>query len=209
MPHQEAISPLSNSESTIKPYAKSEHNLEELTTWLLDVANNRNKLAFTQLFKFFAPKIQRIAMNKFSDGTQANEVVQETMSNVWRKAHLYSKDKGAPTTWVYTVMRNVTFDMLRKIKSKKEDNLSDDIWPMVETQQVEEEVFSDHLQSEKILSYLDKLPENQRQVVKGFYYLEMSQEQLAEHLNLPLGTVKSRLRLALAKLKTQFGEYHD
>ena len=122
---------------------------------------------------------------------------------------MYSADKGAPTTWVYTVMRNVTFDMLRKIQSKKEDNLSDDIWPMVESQQVEEQDFSDHLESKKILSYLDKLPENQRQVVKGFYFMEMSQEQLAEHLKLPLGTVKSRLRLALAKLKLQIGDNHD
>ncbi|WP_282434714.1 sigma-70 family RNA polymerase sigma factor [Thalassotalea sp. Y01] len=179
---------------------------KQLVQWLLAVAEKRDKLAFTNLFKFFAPKIQRIAAGKFTNQAMSNEVVQETMTNVWRKAHLYSANKGAPTTWVYTVMRNVTFDLLRKQKAKKEDNLSDDIWPMVEGHTAEEHQFDDHLQSKKILDYLDTLPENQKQVIKGFYFMEMSQEQLAEHLDLPLGTVKSRLRLALNKLRQQIGE---
>jgi RNA polymerase sigma-70 factor (ECF subfamily) len=187
----------------------SDNNLAELTEWLLAVAEKRDKAAFTLLFRFFAPKIQRIASQKFANSAQAADVVQETMSNVWRKAHLYSADKGAPTTWVYTVMRNVTFDMLRKIQSKKEDNLSDDIWPLVESQQVEEQAFSDHLEDSQLVRYVETLPENQQQVVKGYYFLEMSQEQLAEHLDLPIGTVKSRLRLALAKLKLQIGDDHD
>lgn len=206
---QQVSKTLLKGEKSIKPYSMPKHDLEILTANLLLVATHRDKAAFTHLFKFFAPKIQRIASKKFNNETQASEIVQETMSNVWRKAHLYTAEKGAPTTWVYTVMRNVIFDHFRKIKSKKEDNLSDDIWPIVEGEQAVEETFVDHLQNKKILSYLDSLPENQRQVVKGYYFLEMSQEQLAEHLNLPLGTVKSRLRLALAKLKMQFGEDHD
>ena len=66
-----------------------------------------------------------------------------------------------------------------------------------------------HLENQQLLSGIEKLPEAQQQVVKGFYFMEMSQEQLATHLNLPLGTIKSRLRLALAKLKVQLGEEHD
>lgn len=184
-------------------------NHPQLCQWLHEVAHERNKQSFTELFKFFAPKIQRIAYGKFSNDAQANEVVQETMSNVWRKSHLFNADKGAATTWVYTIMRNVTFDMLRKVKSNKEDNLSEDIWPIIESAETDEETFSDHLEKQKIISCLEKLPENQQQVVKGFYFLEMSQEQLSKHLNLPLGTVKSRLRLALAKLKLQLGEQDD
>ena len=106
-------------------------------------------------------------------------------------------------------MRNVTFDMLRKVQSNKEDNLSEDIWPIIESTNIEEETFSDHLENKQLLSVIKELPENQQQVVKGFYFMEMSQEQLANHLSLPLGTVKSRLRLALAKLKIQLGDKHD
>lgn len=181
----------------------------QLCQWLNAVATSRDKQAFTHLFQFFGPKIQRIARNRFPNEAQASEVVQETMSNVWRKAHLFNKDKGAATTWVYTVMRNVTFDMLRKIKGNKEDNLSDDIWPVAESTVSENESFDDHLESKQLLHVIEKLPEAQQQVVKGFYFMEMSQEQLAVHLNLPLGTIKSRLRLALAKLKMQLGEDHD
>lgn len=186
----------------------------QLCQWLNAVGSQRNKNAFTHLFRFFAPKIQRIAQTKFPNEAQAKEVVQETMSNVWRKAHLFDQNKGAATTWVYRVMRNVTFDMLRKIKGNKESNLSDDIWPLVESEMLEstvtqDAIFDDHLESKQLLSVIEKLPEVQQQVVKGFYFLEMSQEQLAVHLDLPLGTIKSRLRLALAKLKVQLGENHD
>lgn len=184
-------------------------NHPQLCQWLESVATNRDKVAFTHLFHFFAPKILRIARGKFPNEAQANEVVQDTMSNVWRKAHLFNQDKGAATTWVYTVMRNVTFDMLRKIQGNKEDNLSDDIWPVAEKMSSEIEVFDDHLEHENLLSVIQELPQAQQDVVKGFYFREMSQEQLAVHLNLPLGTVKSRLRLALGKLKVQLGEQHD
>ena len=181
----------------------------QLCQWLNAVATTRDKIAFTHLFEFFAPKIQRIARSKFPNETQASEVVQETMSNVWRKAHLFDKNKGAATTWVYTVMRNVTFDILRKIKGNKEDTLSNDIWPIAESVVSEKDVFDDHLENKQLLTVIDKLPEAQQAVVKGFYFMEMSQEQLAVHLNLPLGTIKSRLRLALAKLKVQLGDNHD
>jgi RNA polymerase sigma-70 factor (ECF subfamily) len=184
-------------------------NHPQLCQWLNAVATTRDKVAFTHLFQFFAPKIQRIARSKFPNEAQASEVVQETMSTVWRKAHLFDKEKGAATTWVYTVMRNVTFDMLRKIKGNKEDNLSDDIWPIAESMTSVDESFDDHLQNKQLLSVIDDLSEAQQQVVKGYYFMEMSQEQLSVHLNLPLGTIKSRLRLALAKLKVQLGENHD
>ncbi|XQW86965.1 sigma-70 family RNA polymerase sigma factor [Thalassotalea piscium] len=194
--------------------AKSTHmtdkiNHPQLCQWLDDVANTRDKEAFTQLFQFFAPKIQRIARGRFPNEAQACEVVQETMTNVWRKAHLFDAQKGAATTWVYTVMRNVTFDLLRKIKGNKEDNLSDDIWPLAENMVSDDESFDDHLENKQLLAVIETLPEAQQQIVKGFYFMEMSQEQLATHLNLPLGTIKSRLRLALAKLKVRLGESND
>lgn len=184
-------------------------NHPQLCGWLKSVAESRDKQAFTHLFKFFSPKILRIARGKFPNEAQANEVVQDTMTNVWKKAHLFNQDKGAATTWVYTVMRNVTFDMLRKIQGNKEDNISEDIWPIAESLSCDTEPFDDHLEDKKLLSVIDELPIAQQEVIKGFYLREMSQEQLAKHLNLPLGTVKSRLRLALAKLKLQLGERND
>ncbi|MFT5812987.1 MAG: RNA polymerase sigma factor (sigma-70 family) [Psychroserpens sp.] len=184
-------------------------NHPQLCQWLKSIAVDRDKQAFTEVYSFFAPKIKRIAQSKINSEALAAEVVQDTMSNVWRKAHLFDDSKGAATTWVYTIMRNVTFDLLRKMKANKEDNLSDDIWPLAESLNTEEEVFSDHIQSRNLRGIIDTLPENQQQVVKGFYFMEMSQEQLSVHLNLPLGTIKSRLRLAIGKLKLKLGDHHD
>lgn len=184
-------------------------NHNELCQWLTAVANQRDKQAFTHLFHFFAPKIQRIAKSKVNTDAQASEVVQETLGNVWRKAHLFDGNKGAVTTWVYTIMRNVTFDMLRKVKSNKEDTLSDDIWPIAEAGNIQESDFTDHLANEQLRAVIKALPDNQQQVIKAYYFMEMSQDQLAVHLNLPLGTIKSRLRLAIGKLKAQLGESHD
>jgi RNA polymerase sigma-70 factor (ECF subfamily) len=182
---------------------------KELAAWIEQVGSERCKTAFTQLFKYFGPRIQKIARSKYGSEALASDVVQETMTNVWRKSHLFDSTKGNPTTWVYTIMRNVAFDLLRKINSNKEDNFSDDFWPSIESDHAEEAGFDDHLKSKSLASVIGKLPENQRQIIEGFYFQELTQEQLAENLSIPLGTVKSRLRLALAKLKEHVGEDYD
>ena len=128
------------------------------------------------------------------------------MTKVWKKAHMFDGDKGEATTWVYTIMRNLSFDMLRKVKSNREDTLSDDIWPIAEAKLIQDDVFDDHLMNANILQHIETLPDAQKEVVKGIYFNELSQEQVSKQLNVPLGTVKSRLRLALAKLKQKIGE---
>ncbi|MFC4655651.1 sigma-70 family RNA polymerase sigma factor [Rheinheimera marina] len=182
---------------------------QELSQLLTAVALKRDKQAFTALFRFFAPRIKRMAAARLINSDLANDVVQDTMSNIWRKAHLFDPDKGSATVWVYRVMRNVTFDLLRKIKANQEDSISDDFWPLLDDDDSADPAAHDHLAKDAILAGLDCLSEQQRQVVHGVYFMELTQQQLAEQLGLPLGTVKSRLRLALAKLKQQLGEGHD
>lgn len=179
---------------------------QALSEALIKVAEKRDRKAFAYLFEYFAPKIRRFGVKQFGNDAQAMELVQDTMTSVWRKAHLYHNDKGAATTWIYTVMRNASFDALRKMKSNKEEHISEDIWPIIQDSQAEEEVYKDHLQTAQIQKYINKLPPAQRDIVKGVYFQEMSQEQLAEHLDIPVGTVKSRLRLALQKLRAEMGE---
>jgi RNA polymerase sigma-70 factor (ECF subfamily) len=95
------------------------------------------------------------------------------------------------------------------MKSNKEENISEDIWPLINESQDTTLEFSDHLEDQQIKRYLDKLPTAQREVVRGVYFQDMSQEQLAQQLNIPVGTVKSRLRLALQKLRNEMGDQHD
>ncbi len=190
---------------------KQQADLEQLKNCLVNVATQRDKQAFAYLFSWFAPKIKGIAIKQLGSEAQAMEVVQETMSKVWNKAHLFDKNKGAATTWVYTIMRNVSFDLLRKQQTRKEDHLSDDLWPLVEAQSAEDndDEYSDHIEKKLIADHIQSLPQAQQDIIKGLYFHELSQEQLAKQLDIPLGTVKSRLRLAMAKLKNQLGGNHD
>lgn len=191
---------------TIRNSTMSDDEYHQLKAWLYNIATDRDKQSFASLFSWFAPKIIRFGILKLNTESAANDLLQETMSNVWKKAHMFDADKGEATTWVYTIMRNLSFDMLRKIRSNREDTLSDDIWPIAESTMVEDDIFSDHLMTSTIAQHIECLPEAQKEVVNGLYFKELSQEQLANQLNIPLGTVKSRLRLALAKLKQQMGK---
>lgn len=185
---------------------------KELQQWMVLVADKRCKASFAQLFRFFAPKAQRLCykqLGQLQSEAVAAEAMQEAMTQIWRKAHLYHPDKGAVTTWVYTICRNVCFDMLRKVKNKPEINLADDIWPLYEETVSDAEVFADHLSDKQLLTSVESLPEKQQQVVRGVFFQELSQEQLARQLNIPLGTVKSRLRLAMSKLKQELGDERD
>ena len=179
----------------------------QINLWLELVATEQDKIAFSALFKCFAPKIRAHGLKRFGVEAQAMDLVQETMLLVWRKAGLFNSGKGKGSTWIYTLMRNHCFDMLRKIQSKKEDNISDDLWPKLEGDSASAE--TDHLQSRILLIHLNNLPQEQQQVVKAIYIKEMSQPELAQHIGVPLGTIKSRLRLAMSKLKTKMEECHD
>lgn len=182
---------------------------QQFATWLNDVAELRDKQSFARLFKWFGPKIQRVARQKLGCDQLAVEALQETMTNIWRKAHLFDATKGNASTWIYTVMRNVIFDALRKMKSNQKETLSEDIYPLAEDIMTEGENFSDHLLSNKLKRVVDTLPQAQQQVVRAIYFHEMTHEQLAKQLNVPVGTVKSRLRLALNRLKKHMSHEDD
>ncbi|PKG38472.1 sigma-70 family RNA polymerase sigma factor [Psychromonas sp. Urea-02u-13] len=172
---------------------------QQINDWLDLVAKQQDKRAFSQLFTFFAPRIRSHGLKKFRQEAQAMELVQETMMLVWRKACQFNADKGKASTWIYTIMRNYSFDMLRKVQSNKEDLISEDLWPMLDVEEDTDE--QDHLQSRHLLSYINTLPTLQKQVVEGIYIEDKTQQELADELSVPVGTIKSRLRLAMIKLR--------
>ncbi|MCW8996343.1 MAG: sigma-70 family RNA polymerase sigma factor [Psychromonas sp.] len=188
----------------IRDFSNNERQVDE---WLKSVACNQDKIAFTKLFKSFAPKIRVHGLLRFKQEALAMELVQETMILVWRKAALYDPSKGKASTWIYTVMRNYCFDMLRKIQNKKEDTISEYLWPLFESDEREEE--TDHILSRTLFMQIERLPEQQKQVIEAIYLQQLTQQELANKMGLPLGTIKSRLRLAMAKLKSKLGEEHD
>jgi len=180
---------------------------QEINDWLDGVSKSQDKVAFSKLFTFFAPRIRSHGLKKFGQEAVAMELVQETMMLVWRKAHQFDASKGKGSTWIYTIMRNYSFDMLRKVQSNKEDLMSEDLWPLIDVE--EEHQQEDHLQTKNILSHIDKLPALQKQVVEQIYINDKTQQELADELVVPLGTIKSRLRLAMSKLRDMMEKEHD
>lgn len=185
---------------------------EDLQALLLRVATERDRAAFARLFHYFAPRIRHYGLRHLGSEANALELVQETLLLVWQKAALYQPDRGQATTWVYTVMRNHCFDMLRRRQSNKEDLCADELWPLVEFNQQDDEQSGGGegaVLTRQMASYVATLPEPQQQVIRGLYLQELSQQELADLLGVPLGTIKSRLRLALQKLKEQVEQHHD
>lgn len=169
------------------------------------VALKRDKLAYAELFNYFAPRLRAFGMKMFGNEQQALEMVQDTMLNVWKKAALFDATKGCASTWIYTIARNVRFDMLRKKQSRKDDISADDLWLNGEYPEPESEDASAQwdiqLLSEKLAPHFNLLPPAQRDVMERVYLQEKTHQEVSDELAIPLGTVKSRIRLALDRLR--------
>jgi RNA polymerase sigma-70 factor (ECF subfamily) len=181
-----------------------------MSEYLVLIANNRCKQSFAKLFSYFAPRVRSYALKQIGNEALAMELVQDTMSNVWQKAHLFNAEKGSPSTWIFTIARNIRFDMLRKVQNRKEDVCSDDLWPVLceQTADANEKSLDEQITLEQIGGLFDELPEKQKVVIEAIYIDGKSQQEVADELVIPLGTVKSRTRLALQRLKEMLKD-HD
>lgn len=165
------------------------------------IAQHRDREAFQQIFEHFAPLIRAFLLKSGGgDWTQAEEVTQEVMIKIWRKSGSFNSSKASATTWIYTIARNTRIDFIRR--SQRNDRRIDveDIWheaetaePLVDLQQRRAE--------QQIRKAMATLPEEQAQVLHKAFMEGKSHNEVAEELSLPLGTVKSRIRLALNKLQ--------
>ena len=163
------------------------------------VATGADADAFQRLFQTYAPRIKSYMMRQGADSGTAEELAQETMLTIWRKAGLYSAEKGSATTWIFTIARNLRIDRLRRqvawqqLPDGHEEEASDDPLP--------DDVASDRERSERVQAALAVLPADQLEVVSLSYLEGLSHSEIAERLGLPLGTVKSRMRLAYQKIR--------
>jgi RNA polymerase sigma-70 factor (ECF subfamily) len=163
------------------------------------VAQGRDQQAFRTLFLTFGPKVKAMMLRCGADAETAEEIAQETMIAVWRKAHLFAASKGSVSTWIYTIARNLRIDRIRRqhVWQAYGDGFpeppSQDELPEARLAREQEEA--------SVLAALDTLPLEQRQVIQLAFVDGLSHSQIARRLRLPLGTVKSRVRLAYQKLR--------
>lgn len=163
------------------------------------IAERGDAEAFRKLFQSYAPRVKSYMIRRGADPTTAEELAQETLLTVWRKAALYSDEKGSATTWIFTIARNLRIDRLRREQVWQALPEGHDEEPSTDTPP--DEVLSDKERSRRVQSALAELPPDQHEVVVLSYIDGLSHSEIAERLGLPLGTVKSRMRLAYQKVR--------
>ncbi|MDV7341267.1 sigma-70 family RNA polymerase sigma factor [Terasakiella sp. A23] len=186
-----------------QPQQASLPDTQELTALLVKVSVDRDKQAFAVLFEHFAPRVKSYVFKLGSDETMAEELAQQTLLQVWRKAHLFNADKAAASTWIFRIARNLRLDLLRK---EKHYDYDDHDFSQIEDERENADVQVDRHQHAVIVrSALQKLPAEQIQIVQLSFYEGLSHGEIAKRLDVPLGTVKSRMRLAFKRIKDSVG----
>lgn len=188
---------------TITWSVPSGRRTDEWSEALVLIGRQQDRAAFTRFFRHFAPLIKSFALAGSSlSASHADELVQEVMLKVWQKAAGFNPEKAAASTWVYTIARNCRTDMFRRLQKFDTPLAADDLNIDIE----EEEPFSvlhTRRGSDRVRELMSELPPDQAQILAKVYMEGKSHSEAAAELDLPLGTVKSRVRLAIQKLQVQ------
>lgn len=177
---------------------------DEWSECLALIAKNQDRAAFTRLFRHFAPLMKAFALSGSTlSANHADELVQEVMLKVWQKAGAFNPNKAAASTWIYTIARNCRTDLFRRLQKFDTPLSAEDVAGDFDT----EEAFvtlHQRRNAERIRQLIGELPNDQAQILAKVYMEGKSHSEVAGELDIPLGTVKSRVRLALQKLQIQF-----
>ena len=163
------------------------------------IAAAKSRAAFSEIFEHFAPRLKSYLMRLGSDPSSAEEIMQEVMLNVWRKAEQYDRKQASVSTWIFRIARNRRIDNHRRVNKPE----LDDEDPMLKPAESEQpDITVNRLQMETIVRReIETLPEDQLVLLKAAFYEGLSHSEIAKTYGLPLGTVKSRIRLAFQRLR--------
>lgn len=170
---------------------------------LLRVTRERDRQAFRALFLALAPKVKTYLVRQGVSPAQADELTQETFLAVWRRADQYHPERGSAAGWIFAIARNLRIDALRRERSAIAYDLKviepeGPASPEAEASVVEREA--------RLREAVDALPREQIEVIRLSFFADKPHAEIARDLALPLGTVKSRLRLAVARLRSALGD---
>lgn len=163
------------------------------------VASDRDRAAFTVLFDHFGPRLNAYLLRLGCDAALAEEITQETMVTLWRKAELFDRSKSSVGTWLYRIARNRRIDLLRRAR---EDALDTEQSEQIADTADQPDEAMDLQQREAVMrDALKDLPAEQLELVRLAFFEGLSHSQIADQTGVPLGTVKSRIRLAFTRLR--------
>lgn len=188
---------------TVVPFdsRRSERPDDVWVQTLADVARDQDRQAFARLFGHFAPRVKRYLMLGGSPDAQAEDLTQETMAMVWRKAALYDPARAGVSTWIFTIARNLCVDQFRR-KNQAEVYEDDFDFDLLEADQpAPDDLMHAARLNERLRRALEGLTPEQLEVIRLAYGHDESQSHIAAALKIPLGTVKTRVRMALIQLR--------
>lgn len=173
---------------------------------LVAVGRTRNRDAFVRVFEYFAPRIKSFYMKGGLTQELADELAQETMLTVWRRADTYDPAQASASTWIFTIARNKRIDMLRKTARPEPDAADPMLTPDIV---LPDEITARHEQGRRLADALRELPEEQARLIRKSFFEEKAHADIAAETGIPLGTVKSRIRLALERLRRHLDIDHQ
>jgi RNA polymerase sigma-70 factor (ECF subfamily) len=181
---------------------------DEAADLLHAIATRRDQASFAALFRYFGPRVKAFLMRGGSDSETAQEVAQEAMILVWRKAASFDRARASAATWIYTIARNKRIDLLRRAGRPP---IEAEDWLTIfapEDEDADKSVLAGQTYA-KVKELMDGLSTDQLAVIRKAFFEDKTHTAIADEMNLPLGTVKSRIRLALGRLRERLEEEGD
>ena len=164
---------------------------------MIRIRDEQDRAAFAELFDHFAPRVKGFLMKSGADATLAEECTQDVMAALWQKSHQFDPARASVATWIFTIARNRKIDLLRRQRRPEPEDLP---WgPEAEPDQ--EDVLGLQQEAELLGDALKALPPAQRELIDKAYFGDLTHSEIAAQTGLPLGTIKSRIRLALERLR--------
>ncbi|MEJ0026480.1 MAG: sigma-70 family RNA polymerase sigma factor [Rhizomicrobium sp.] len=175
-----------------------------LNALVVRVAQVRDKAAFQLLFDHFAPRVKGYLMRLGAGNAVAEDLAQEAMLAVWRKAAMFDPAKASASTWIFTIARNLRIDAIRKERRPEPDPSDPSLLP--DAERSADETMDWAKAEDRLRAALAGLPREQSRIIELSFLAKKPHSLIAVELGLPLGTVKSRIRLAMARLRLQLGD---
>ncbi|MGE0828621.1 MAG: sigma-70 family RNA polymerase sigma factor [Hyphomonadaceae bacterium] len=163
------------------------------------IAQRQDRAAFAELFAFYAPRVKGFLLRLNAGDALAEELAQEVMIQVWRKAALYDRTQASVSTWIFRIARNRRIDAARRVKAGALDPEEPALAPA--ELDAPDEALSAAEREARVRAALADLPAEQMSLLQAAFYEGLSHREIAARTGIPLGTVKSRIRLAFARMR--------
>lgn len=182
-----------------KAAVSNDKTYTQLTIWLLAVRDHRDRAAFGDMFDYLAPRLKGFVIRCGARPALAEEIVQDVMLTIWRKAAMFDPHKAQASAWIYQIARNRHVDIVRKENRPVPDELAEN----PDSEPDASQILALEQETRRLKQAIAQLQPDQREVIEKAYIGDLTHQEISTQTGLPLGTVKSRIRLGLGRLRKE------